>query len=124
MILGPHNILKDMCKHKPMKYKPLKQNSIEKAKKKKKSKENKKPLCINKKNNFIMAQKSSKGLSTLSKHMTNDTKLQLDQNTVTTKLIIPVLTTPNPNASNGEMYINSTSNLLFIYKNNTWVQIV
>ena len=38
-----------------------------------------------------MSQKSSKNLSTLSKHMTNDTKLQLDQNTVTTSLIIPVL---------------------------------
>ena len=35
MILGPHNILKDMRKHKPMKYKPFKKNSIEKAKKKK-----------------------------------------------------------------------------------------
>ena len=33
-----------------------------------------------------MSHKSSKGLSTLRKHMTNDTKLQLDQNTVTTKL--------------------------------------
>ena len=30
-----------MRKHKPMKYKPTKQNSIEKAKKKKKRKENK-----------------------------------------------------------------------------------
>ena len=36
MILAPSNILKDMRKHKPMKYKPTKQNSIEKAKKKKK----------------------------------------------------------------------------------------
>ena len=36
MRLGPNNILKDMRKHKPMKYKPIKQNSIEKAKKKKK----------------------------------------------------------------------------------------
>ena len=36
MILAPNNILKDMRKHKPMKYKPIKQNSIEKAKKKKK----------------------------------------------------------------------------------------
>ena len=71
-----------------------------------------------------MSQKSSKGLSTLSKHMTNDTKLQLDQNTVTTKLIIPVLANANPNPTNGEMYVNSTSNHLFIYKNNAWVQIV
>ena len=31
-----------MRKHKPMQYKPIKQNSIEKAKKKKKNKENKK----------------------------------------------------------------------------------
>ena len=38
MRLGPNNILKDMRKHKPMKYKPIKQNSIEKAKKKKKIK--------------------------------------------------------------------------------------
>ena len=36
MSLAPNNILKDMRKHKPMKYKPTKQNSIEKAKKKKK----------------------------------------------------------------------------------------
>ena len=48
--------------------------------------------------------------------MTNDTKLQLDQNTVTTKLIIPVLANANPNPTNGEMYVNSTSNHLFIYK--------
>ena len=32
MILAPNNILKDMRKHKPMKYKPTIQNSIEKAK--------------------------------------------------------------------------------------------
>ena len=41
MILGPHNIVKDMRKHKPMRYKPKKQNSIEKAKRKKKIKQNK-----------------------------------------------------------------------------------
>ena len=41
MRLGPNNILKNMRKHKPMTYKPIKQNSIEKAKKKKKNKENK-----------------------------------------------------------------------------------
>ena len=41
MRLGPNNILKDMRKHKPMKYRPLKQNGIEKAKKKKKTKKNK-----------------------------------------------------------------------------------
>ena len=67
---------------------------------------------------FIMSQKSSKGLSTLSKHMTKDTKLQLDQNTVTTTLIIPILTTANPNPKNGEMYVNSNTNHLFICKNN------
>ena len=44
-----------------------------------------------------MSQKSSKNLSTLSKHMTNDTKLQLDQNTVTNRLIIPCLSTANTN---------------------------
>ena len=71
-----------------------------------------------------MSQKSSRGLSTSSKHMTNDTKLQLDQNIVTESLIIPVLTTANPNPTNGEMYVNSTTNHLFIYKNNAWVQIV
>ena len=54
-----------------------------------------------------MSQKSAKKLSTLSKHMTNDTKLQLDQNTSTTKLIIPVLANANPNPTNGEMYVNS-----------------
>ena len=41
MILGSKNVLKDMRKYKIPKYKPLKQNSIEKAKKKKKNKENK-----------------------------------------------------------------------------------
>ena len=35
MILAPNNILKDMRKHKPMKYKPIKQSRIEKAKKQK-----------------------------------------------------------------------------------------
>ena len=30
-----------------------------------------------------MSQKSSKNLSTLSKHMSNDTKLQVNQNTIT-----------------------------------------
>ena len=36
MILALNNILKDLRKHKPMKYKPIKQNSIVKVKKKKK----------------------------------------------------------------------------------------
>ena len=71
-----------------------------------------------------MAQKFSIGLSTLNKHMTAETKVQLDQNIVTESLIIPVLTTANPNPTNGEMYVNSTTNHLFIYKNNVWVQIV
>ena len=71
-----------------------------------------------------MAQKSSKNLSTLSNHMSNDTKLQVNTNTVTNKLIIPVLATANTNPTNGEMYVDSTTNHLFIYKNNAWVQIV
>ena len=56
-----------------------------------------------------MSQKSSKNLSSLSKHMTNDTKLQLDQNTITNRLIFPVLANANPNPTNGEIYVNSTS---------------
>ena len=71
-----------------------------------------------------MSQKSSKNLSTLSKHMSNDTKLQVNQNTVTTSLIIPVLTAANPNPTNGEIYVDSTTNHLFIYKNNAWVQVI
>ena len=71
-----------------------------------------------------MSQKSSKNLSTLSKYMTNDTKLQLDQNTVTNCLIIPVLSAANANPVHGELYVDSTTNHLFIYKNNAWVQIV
>jgi hypothetical protein len=71
-----------------------------------------------------MSQKSSKNLSTLSKHMSNDTKLQVNQNTVTNRLIIPVLSAANANPVNGELYVDSTTNHLFIYKNNAWVQIV
>ena len=71
-----------------------------------------------------MSQKSAKNLSTLSKHMTNDTKLQVNQNTVTTSLIIPVLAAANPNPTNGEIYVDSTTNHLFIYKNNAWVQVI
>ena len=71
-----------------------------------------------------MAQKSSRNLSTLSKHTSNDTKLQVNQNTVTTSLIIPVLATANPNPTNGEIYVDSTTNHLFIYKNNAWVQVI
>ena len=56
--------------------------------------------------------------------MTNDTKIQINQNTITQHLIIPVLAAANPNPTNGEMYVNSTSNHLFIYKNNAWVQII
>ena len=48
-----------------------------------------------------MSQKSSKNLSTLSKHMKFDTKLQLDQNTITTCLIIPCLSAARTNPING-----------------------
>ena len=71
-----------------------------------------------------MSQKSAKNLSTLSKHMTNDTKLQVNQNTVTNRLIIPVLSAANANPVNGELYVDSTTNHLFIYKNNAWVQVI
>ena len=71
-----------------------------------------------------MSQKSAKNLSTLSKHMANDTKLQVNKNTVTTSLIIPILTAANPNPTNGEIYVDSTTNHLFIYKNNVWVQVI
>ena len=71
-----------------------------------------------------MNQKSSKNLSTLSKHMSNDTKLQVNTNTVTTKLIIPVLPAANANPTNGEIYVDSTTKHLFIYKNNAWVQVI
>ena len=71
-----------------------------------------------------MSQKSSKNLSTLSKHMSNDTKLQVNQNTVTNRLIIPVLSAANANPTNGEIYVDSTTNHLFIYKNNAWVQVI
>ena len=70
-----------------------------------------------------MSQKYSTGLSTLNKHMTGETKLQLDQNIVAECLIIPVLTTANRNPTNGEMYVNSTTNHLFIYKNNAWYKL-
>ena len=59
-----------------------------------------------------MSQKSAKNLSTLSKHMTNDTKLQVNTNTVSNKLIIPVLSAANANPTNGEMYVDSTTNHL------------
>ena len=65
-----------------------------------------------------MSQKSSKNSSTLNKHVTNDTKLQVNQNTITNRLIIPVLAAANTNPINGEMYVDSTCNHLFIYKNN------
>ena len=57
-----------------------------------------------------MAQKSSKNLSTLSKHMTNDTKLQVNQNTIINRLIIPVLSAANSNLINGELNVDSTTN--------------
>ena len=72
----------------------------------------------------MTSQKSSKNLSTLSKHMSNDTKLQVNQDTVTNCLIKPVLSSANANPVNGELYVDSTSNHLFIYKNNAWVQII
>ena len=46
MHLGPSNILKDMCKHKPIQCKPKKLNSIEKAKKKKKDLRKNKNLYV------------------------------------------------------------------------------
>ena len=61
-----------------------------------------------------MSQKSSKNSSTLSKHMTNDTKLQLNQNTVTNRLIIPGLAAANPNSVNGELYYNTIYHHLYI----------
>ena len=69
-----------------------------------------------------MAQKSSKNLSTLSKHMSNDTKLQVNTNTVTNKLIIPVLSAANANPTNGELYYDIVYHHLYIYYNG-WVQI-
>ena len=44
--------------------------------------------------------------------------------TVTNKLIIPVLSAANQNPTNGEIYVDSTTNHLFIYKNNAWVQVI
>ena len=69
-----------------------------------------------------MSQKSCKNLSTLSKHMTNDTKLQLNQNTITNRLIIPCLSTANPNPINGELYYDTVYLHLYLYYNG-WVQI-
>ena len=69
-----------------------------------------------------MSQKSCKNLSTLSKHMTNDTKLQLNQNTITNRLIIPCLSSANTNPLNGELYYDTVYNHLYIYYNG-WVQI-
>ena len=54
--------------------------------------------------------------------MTNDTKLQLDQNTVTNRLIIPCLSTANTNPTNGELYYDVVYHHLYIYYNG-WVQI-
>ena len=69
-----------------------------------------------------MSQKSCKNLSTLSKHMTNDTKLQLNQNTITNRLIIPCLSTASTNPINGELYYDTVYNHLYIYYNG-WVQV-
>ena len=46
MHFGTHNILKDMRKHKPMHYKPKKQNKIEKAKRTKKQATRNKNLYV------------------------------------------------------------------------------
>ena len=70
-----------------------------------------------------MSHKSAKNLSTLSKHMTNDTKLQLNQNTITNRLIIPCLSTPYPNPINGELYFAITYLHAYIYYN-VWIQII
>ena len=51
-----------------------------------------------------MAQKSSKNLSTLSKHMTNDTKLQVNTNTVTNRLMFFFLKIPVLSAANVKSY--------------------
>ena len=56
--------------------------------------------------------------------MTNDTKLQVNQNTTTNRLIIPVLSATNANPAHGELYVDSTTIHLFIHTNNAWVQIV
>ena len=55
--------------------------------------------------------------------MTNELKLQLDQNTVTEHLIIPCLALPNPNPVNGELYFDTYHNGLYIYYNG-WVQVL
>ena len=57
-----------------------------------------------------MSQKSRKGLSTLHKHMSAETKLQVDQDTITERLIFPVLSTANPNPTTEETYYDSTQN--------------
>ena len=56
--------------------------------------------------------------------MSNDTKLQVNQNTITNCLIVPVLANANANPVNGELYVDRTTNHLFVYKNNAWVQII
>ena len=38
--------------------------------------------------------------------------------------LIPVLSAANANLTNGEIYVDSTTNHLFIYKNNAWVQVI
>ena len=61
-----------------------------------------------------MSQKSSKNLSTLSKHMSNDTKLQVNTNTVTNKLIIPVLSGSNANPTN-EKYMLIVQLIIYLF---------
>ena len=69
-----------------------------------------------------MSQKSRKGLSLLSKHMSAETQLQLDRNTVTERLIIPCLATANPYPTNGEIYYDTAYHHIYIYFNG-WVQV-
>ena len=51
----------------------------------------------------------SRELCGSSKHMSGETKLQLTQNTIKDRLIIPCLAEPNPNPNpiNGELYFDT-----------------
>ena len=70
-----------------------------------------------------MSQKSSTNLSTLSKHMSGETKLQLTQKTIINCLLIPCEAVANPNPVNGELYFDSYHNGLYIYYSG-WVQVL
>ena len=39
-------------------------------------------------------------------------------------VVLPVLSAANANPTNGEIYVDSTTNYLFINKNNAWVQVI